>query len=99
MRPPIYIGDEVSAAGFALAGCRTFVVTVADSAAAALRAAIGEAPLILIGARAAAAMPPADLQAALSACAPLALVVPDLATGTQPPDLAAELRRRMGMEG
>jgi vacuolar-type H+-ATPase subunit F/Vma7 len=98
MRSPVFIGDEVSAAGFALAGAQ---VRVSDGAGAgeALREAMSDAPLVLIGARVAGAIPETELHTALRSCTPLVLVVPDPIGGAPAPDLGGELRRRLGMEG
>jgi len=97
MSAPIYLGDEVSAAGFRLAGAR---VAVPDEGAeaAALASARAEAPLVLVCAAVAARIPESDMAKALAALAPLTLIVPDLSGDVPLPDLAARLRRQLGME-
>jgi vacuolar-type H+-ATPase subunit F/Vma7 len=97
MPAPVYLGDETSGAGFALAGVRVRVPAVGtESAAFAL--ARGEAPLVLVSAAVAARVPEPELRRACLALAPLVVVVPDLA-GTLPlPDLAAQLGRELGLE-
>jgi vacuolar-type H+-ATPase subunit F/Vma7 len=93
----IYIGDELSAAGFRLAGAQIRLPTAGEEAASLVQAQ-QEGQLILLSADVAARMPRESLGAALAALAPLTLVVPDL-LGRQPlPDRAQHLRRRMGME-
>lgn len=94
---PIFLGDEVSAAGYRLAGARVRTPRPGEEAAA-LALARGEAPLVLLSAAVAARLAVAELGAAQAALAPLVLVVPDL-QGRQPlPDLAARLRSQLGLE-
>lgn len=92
----IYIGDELTAAGFRLAGAQ-IRLPAAGEEAASLAQAQADAQLVLLSADVAARMPRESLGAALAALTPLTLVVPDL-LGRQPvPDRAQRLRRRMGM--
>jgi hypothetical protein len=72
MPAPIYLGDEVSAAGYRLAGVRVRVPE-SGTEAEVLGRARAEAPLVL--------------------------VAPDLLGETPLPDLAARLRRQLGLEG
>ena len=97
MTAPIYLGDEVSAAGYRLAGA---LVRTPDSGeeAAALQWACSQAPLVLVSAAVAAGIDDAVMRECLSALAPLVLIVPD-AQGVVPlPDLAARLRGQLGLE-
>ena len=97
MTAPIYLGDEVSAAGYRLAGA---VVRTpgAGEEAAALRWACAQGPLVLVSAAVAAGIDDAVMRERLSALAPLVLIVPD-AQGVVPlPDLAARLRGQLGLE-
>jgi vacuolar-type H+-ATPase subunit F/Vma7 len=98
MPAPIYLGDEVSAAGYRLAGVRVRVPE-AGAEAEALERARAEAPLVLVTAGVAARIAEDDLRRAMTALAPLVLVVPDLLGETPLPDLAARLRRQLGLEG
>jgi len=91
-----FIGDEVSAAGFRLAGVDVHV-PAAEGAEALFRRLMGEAQLVLITAEAAARLPVDLLTRALRAPRPLVLVIPDLRGRAQPPDLASLLRRQLGM--
>ncbi len=94
---PLFIGDEASAAGWRLAG---FDVRVAlpSAAAAQLAAALrARPPLILVGAGCAAAVPSADLDAALAAFSPPVVVVPDAARPTVLPDLAPRVAATLGI--
>lgn len=98
MTAAIYLGDEVSAAGYRLAGARVRT-PLAGEEAAALGWACAEAALVLVSAAVAAAIGEALLRAALSAPAPLVLIVPDREGQVPLPDLAARLRHQLGMEG
>lgn len=93
----IYIGDELTAAGFRLAGAQVLLPTVGEEAAS-LTQAQQDAELILIGADTAARIPRQALDAALAALAPLTLVMPDLRARQPVADRAQHLRRQMGME-
>jgi vacuolar-type H+-ATPase subunit F/Vma7 len=97
MTAPVYLGDEIAAAGFRLAGVDVSVPE-RDSESAALAAARETAPLVLISAAVAARIPESEMRVATAALAPLVLVVPDLTMATPLPDLAARLRRQLGLE-
>jgi len=94
---PIYLGDELGAAGFRLAGAQVRTPAPA-AAAAALADARLNAPLVLVSASVAAHIATATLQRALAATSPLVLVVPDVRGDTPLPDLAARLRAQLGFE-
>jgi len=98
MTAPVYLGDEVSATGFRLAGVQVRVPE-RGTESAALAAARAEAPLVLVSATLAARIAEAELRAARAALAPLVLVVPDLDGATPVPDLASRLRKQLGLEG
>ena len=97
MSVPVYLGDEVSGAGYRLAGVRVRTPGP-GAAAAALAEACIEAPLVLVSSAVAADIAERPLRAALSALAPLVVVVPDLAGDVPVPDLAARLRAQLGLE-
>jgi vacuolar-type H+-ATPase subunit F/Vma7 len=97
MTAPIYLGDEVSAAGYQLAGALVRTPCAGEEAAA-LQWACSQAPLVLISAAVAARVDETVMRERLSALAPLLLLVPD-AQGVVPlPDLAARLRGQLGLE-
>ena len=97
MTSPIYLGDEVGAAGYRLAGARVRTPGAGEEVAA-LQWACAQAPLVLVSAAVASRIDDAALRERLSALAPLVLVVPD-AQGVVPlPDLAARLRGQLGLE-
>jgi vacuolar-type H+-ATPase subunit F/Vma7 len=93
----MYLGDAVSAAGYRLAGAGVRTPARGEETAA-LHWAREQAPLVLVSAATAAHIGDAELRAALSALAPLVLIVPDLHAQTPMPDLAARLRGQLGLE-
>jgi vacuolar-type H+-ATPase subunit F/Vma7 len=97
MSAPIYLGDELSAAGYRLAGARVRT-PAAGEAAQALAWAREQAPLVLLSAAVAAQIGEAALRPALAALAPLVLIVPDPQGEVPLPDLAARLRGQLGIE-
>jgi vacuolar-type H+-ATPase subunit F/Vma7 len=97
MHAPIYLGDEVTAAGYRLAGVQVRVPAPGE-AGAAFDAARAQAPLVLVSAGVAARIDAAQLRAALMALQPLVLIVPDARGEVPRPDLAARLRGQLGME-
>ncbi|WP_137893150.1 V-type ATP synthase subunit F [Ramlibacter sp. 2FC] len=96
MPAPIFLGDEVSAAGFRLAGARARVPAPGEEASF-LEQARREAELVLLSAECAARIPAPLLRRALTAPLPLVLVVPDLLGRAEPPDLAARLLAQLGI--
>jgi len=94
---PVYLGDEVSAAGFRVAGARTRTPG-RGAEAAALAWARESAPLVLVSAAVASRIAEPVLRAALLAQAPLVLVVPDRDGLVPVPDIAARLREQLGLQ-
>lgn len=97
MPAPVYLGDETSAAGYALAGARVRTPEP-GSEAAALAEARAESSLVLVSAAIAARIPGDELRAALLALAPLTAIVPDLDASAALPDAAARLATELGLE-
>lgn len=97
MAAAIYLGDEVSAAGWRLAGA-TVRTPLAGEETASLSWARAQAPLVLLSAAVATGIGESALRSALSALAPLVLIVPDLHGAVPMPDLAARLRAQLGLE-
>jgi vacuolar-type H+-ATPase subunit F/Vma7 len=93
----VFIGDELTAAGFRLTGIDT-LVPAPMNASEAFVAARQRADLIIITAQAAKWLPPAELEAALLAEAPIVAVVADIRSQTAPPDLTRRLRGALGIE-
>jgi len=100
MTAPIYLGDEVSAAGYRLAGAVVRTPAPGEETAALARACAQEprVPLVLVSAAVAAGVAEAVLARTLSALSPLVLIVPDLQGAATVPDLAARLRLQLGFE-
>lgn len=96
MSAPVYIGDEVEAAGYRLAGVDVRVPS-RDELLATVRAACKEVPLVLIGAATAREIPPAELDKLLARVAPPVVVVPDVRRRAGLPDLATRLRGQLGV--
>ncbi|HTP71133.1 MAG TPA: hypothetical protein VML58_02855 [Burkholderiaceae bacterium] len=97
MSAPIYLGDEVSAAGYRLAGALVRTPRLGEESAALLWAC-SLAPLVLVSAAVAAGIDEGVMRERLSALAPLVLIVPDAQGVTPLPDLAARLRGQLGLE-
>jgi vacuolar-type H+-ATPase subunit F/Vma7 len=93
----IFIGDELSAAGFRLTGIET-MVPKAGAADAALRDAGPRAALVIMTAETAQNLPEAELAAAMAADAPVLAIVPDVRLRAPAPDLAKRLRGILGIE-
>jgi len=94
---PVYIGDEISAAGYRLAGAAVRV-PARGKETEALREARADAALVLVSAAVAVHIDPGALQAAGAALAPLVVVVPDPQGEVALPDLASRLRAQLGLE-
>ena len=97
MAAPVYLGDELGAAGYRLAGAEVDCPARGGETAALARAR-ARAPLVLLSAAVAAGIAEAELRRALAAPAPLVLIVPDLHGEVPLPDLAARLRAQLGFE-
>lgn len=98
MTAPVFIGDEVTAAGYRLAGLRIYTPAL-DEITETLHQARRQAPLILITAEYAARLPAAILNEALAARRPPLTLVPDVAGAVPLPDLAERIRARLGIGG
>jgi vacuolar-type H+-ATPase subunit F/Vma7 len=97
MASPVFIGGEVAAAGFRLAGVEVRV-PAAGAEADALAAARASASVVMVDAAIAARLPPLVLRAAVRATSPITVVVPDLQQEVASPDLAQRLRRQLGID-
>lgn len=92
----VFIGDEVSAAGFRLAGLDCPPTVEADIAVL-FRQARERAGLIIITAELAARLPAGLLAGALREQRPPTVVVGDIRGRAPPPDPAAALKRQLGL--
>jgi vacuolar-type H+-ATPase subunit F/Vma7 len=91
-----FIGDEVSAAGFRLAGATVYGEQDGEPDAL-FRRLRDQHELLILSAEAADRVSHEQLQQAAELGHPLVLVVPDAGGRMQPPDLAARVREQLGM--
>lgn len=96
MSLPVYIGDEIEAAGYRLAGLEVHAPD-RKQLLALIRAACEQAPLVLIGAATARDIPPAELDRLLAQVTPPVIIVPDVRRRAGLPDLATRLRGQLGV--
>ena len=97
MRRPVFIGDEVTAAAYRLAGLDARVAVPADAAMLWRRALREAPPLLLITAECAAALPAEELDAALARLDPPLAVVPDAGNRVPVPDVMQRVRASLGI--
>lgn len=97
MALPILISDRLTAAGFRLAGLRP-LVTAPEDAAAVFREALALGGPVMITAALARSVPQAQLDKAISAADPPVAVIPDIVRTVEPADMAALVRRALGVE-
>jgi vacuolar-type H+-ATPase subunit F/Vma7 len=93
----LFVGDELSAAGFRLCGVDVRVPASGDEAAC-LEEAIRQGSMVLLGARCARAMAPTALEAALALLAPMVMVVPDWDGTALDSEPANRVRQVLGLE-
>jgi vacuolar-type H+-ATPase subunit F/Vma7 len=91
-----FMGDEVSAAGFRLAGVDVHVPSRAEAPALFQRLVV-DAQIVLLTAEVAGWLPQETLPRVLVADRPLVAVIPDVRGRTQPSDLSGQLKRQLGM--
>lgn len=97
MAGTVFIGDELSATGWRIAG-----VDVATPSPAEVGGIFAEArrraDLVVVTAALARSIAPADLEAAILAETPIVAVIDDILGRVPPPDLAGRLRSTLGIE-
>lgn len=96
MSVPVFIGDEVSACGYRLAGLRVHVPGRGELDAV-LATACEDAPLVLLSAGVARWLPEAQLQRLLARDTPPVVVVPDVRGLAGPDDMVLRMRRQLGV--
>ena len=96
MTTTAFIGDELTAAGFRLAGAQVYSPAV-EEIPELFRRLGRECELLLLTAEAADLVPRALIHQVTAAGRPLLLVVPDARQKRQPEDLTAMLRGKLGM--
>lgn len=97
MTTPLFIGDEVTAAAYRLAGVRTLIADK-DTLATTFDEALKDTNLLLITAVCAAELPTGRIDSAMRTADPLVLIVPDAANRIAPPDLGREVDHVLGIE-
>ncbi|MDX1571746.1 MAG: V-type ATP synthase subunit F [Xanthomonadales bacterium] len=99
MKGAVFIGDELTALGYALAGMDSRTPP-ADQVDETFRRARDEgATLILLTAESVAQVDQALLNHALTACHPPVVVVPDARDRAMPTDWAREVKQTLGIGG
>jgi vacuolar-type H+-ATPase subunit F/Vma7 len=95
-----YVGSEIGAAGYRLAGVAVLTPegTAAEVGKALQEAVAAGTDCILLASPLAQLLPAADLQNALSRLRPLLAIVPELHGRGEVPDLAGEVRAALGIE-
>jgi len=93
-----YIGDEVTAAGYRLAGAEVRVPVPSEAGEVFRRACSDGVDVILLSAALAPQIDSGELSAALIAEAPLVAIVPDAFGRCPPPDIARDVRLALGIE-
>ena len=96
MSTPLFIGDEISAYGFRLAGMQVLVPAEEDLVAT-LEQACEQAPLILLGADYAQQIPTHQLERFLAQVSPPVLIVPDVRRQASLPDLGNRVKQQLGV--
>lgn len=96
MRPPLFIGDEISAAGFRLAGVRVRS-PAREELSQTLHWANTEASLVMLSADCARWLPADELQRLLAQEFPLFVVIPDVRNDLQVEHLTRQMRRQLGV--
>ena len=94
---PIYIGDELSAAGYRLAGMRVHSPGP-DDVLEVFRRAREETELLLLSVEKARQLPAAELNQALCELTPQIIIVPDIRQRLQMRDLPTRIRTELGVK-
>jgi vacuolar-type H+-ATPase subunit F/Vma7 len=93
----VFLGDELSAAGYRLAGVDARVPALGDEADC-FEKALEDARIVMVSARCARAIPAAALEAALALLSPLVIVVPDWDGSQLANTPANKVRRALGLD-
>lgn len=99
MERPLFIGDEVTAAGYRLAGLEIRTPSPRDAHQALEQARNQPPPLILLTAEYAQQVAPDALDQILGQAQPPVHLVEDAGGRVAVPDLAARIRTRVGVGG
>lgn len=94
----VYIGDEVTAAGFRLAGIDARTVDPGATAEELQRAVKDGAELILLSGLLTGFVPQPELEAVLAATQPPLVIVDDVCGQSVLPDVTRDVRATLGIE-
>jgi vacuolar-type H+-ATPase subunit F/Vma7 len=94
----IYIGDEVTAAGYRLAGVETLMPSETEAVDTIQRALTGEAELVMLSAELASLIPEQQAHRMLRSERPLVTIVADVYERFRPTPLEPEVRKALGIE-
>ena len=94
----VYIGDELTAAGFRLAGLDARVASAGDAGEVVRQALEDECECVLFAAGLRDCIPAALLDTVLVGDEPLFALVPDIRARETPPDLAHQVRAALGID-
>lgn len=97
MGAPAFIGDEINAAGFHLAGLAVYTPTP-DKLLNVFRQVLEQHELIFIAVKEARQLPAAELNSALKQVTPQVLVLPDILGREPMRDLSTRLRMQLGLK-
>lgn len=96
MSIPVYIGDEVSAAGFRLAGLQV-LTPLPDDVMPTIRRACEQAPLVLLSAATARQINTSELDELLAGTTPAVTIVPDVHGAAPMQDLSLRMKKQLGV--
>lgn len=96
MASPCFIGDELSAAGWRLAGFQIFIPPCGE-AEQVVRQVLAIAPLLVMTGEVAACLPKGFLDQILASLSPPVLVAPGVRQGSSGIDVAARVRAQLGL--
>ncbi|MGD2033169.1 MAG: V-type ATP synthase subunit F [Gammaproteobacteria bacterium] len=97
MSVPVFIGDELTCAGFRMAGLDVFEAAP-ENLEADFRHALEAAPMVIITTGVAAALPRSLVETAMRRARPPVAVVPAAVGGPPMPDVEHEVRAALGVE-
>lgn len=92
----VFIGDEVTAAGYRLSGVDVYVTESSD-VEYVVKQACEHASLVLIGSNVVKGLGSRQLDDLLASTEPPVLVVPDVRELEQVPDIASRIHKQLGM--
>jgi len=100
MSVPWFIGDELTGAGFRLAGARVWLIEAAerDTIEGIFDRGLADAPLVVITTTAAALLPEQKLAGAVRSANPPVAVVPDARSTLPLPDMRHRVRSALGVD-